>query len=95
MSLLRPQNELNTIFTEELYFMLLVTSAVRTLLSISQNGINPITLNKQLGSHLNMDITNASISFSFSFSGCFQSYLDYFYQKESLKHIFQYMTQPI
>jgi hypothetical protein len=73
--------------------MFLVTSAVRTLLSIFQNGINPITLNKQLGNHLNMDIINASISFSFS--GCFQSYLDYFYQKENLKHIFQYMTHPI
>jgi hypothetical protein len=28
--------------------MLLVTSAVQTVLSISQNGINQITLNKQL-----------------------------------------------
>ncbi len=44
-SLLLPQNELNTIFTEELYFMLLVTSAVKTLLSISQNRINQIALN--------------------------------------------------
>jgi hypothetical protein len=41
--------------------MLLVTSAVETLLSISQNGIIPITLNRQLGNHLNMDIINASI----------------------------------
>jgi hypothetical protein len=52
--------------------MLLVTSAVKTLLSISQNGINQITLNKQLGNHLSMDIINASISLSsFPFSGCF------------------------
>ncbi len=41
--------------------MLLVTSVVKTVLSISQNGISPITLNKQLGSHLNKDIINASI----------------------------------
>jgi hypothetical protein len=40
--------------------MLLVTSAVKTVLSVSQNGINQITLNKQLGNHLNMNITNAS-----------------------------------
>jgi len=40
--------------------MLLDTSAVKTVLSISQNGINQITLNKQLGNHLNMDIINAS-----------------------------------
>ncbi len=44
--------------------MLLVTSAVKTLLSISQNGISPITLNKQIDNHLNMDIINASISLS-------------------------------
>jgi hypothetical protein len=50
--------------SEELYFMLLVTLVLKTLLSISQNGINPITLNKQLGNHLNMDIINASISLS-------------------------------
>jgi hypothetical protein len=31
---------------EELYFMLLVTLAFKTLHSISQNGISPITLNK-------------------------------------------------
>jgi len=41
--------------------MLLVISAVKTVLSISQNGINQITLNKQLGNHLNVDIINASI----------------------------------
>ncbi len=40
--------------------MLLVTLALKTLLSISQNGINQITLNKQLGNHLAMDIINAS-----------------------------------
>jgi len=40
--------------------MLLVSSVVRTVLSISQNGINQITLNKQLGNHLNMDIINTS-----------------------------------
>jgi hypothetical protein len=40
--------------------MLLVPSAVKTVLSISQNGISPITLNKQIGSHLNKDIINAS-----------------------------------
>jgi hypothetical protein len=40
--------------------MLLVTSTVKTVLSISQNGINQITLNKQLGNHLNMYIINAS-----------------------------------
>jgi hypothetical protein len=48
--------------------MLLVTSAVKTLLSISQNRVDQITLNKQLGNHLNKDIKNASISLSsFSF----------------------------
>ncbi len=40
--------------------MLLFTLAHKTVLSISQNGINQITLNKQLGNHLNMDIINAS-----------------------------------
>jgi len=39
--------------------MLLVTSAVKTVISISQNGINQITLNKQLSNHLNMDIINS------------------------------------
>ncbi len=53
--------------------MLLVTLELKTLLSISQNGINQFTLNKQLGNHSNMDIINASISLSsFPFSGCFQ-----------------------
>ncbi len=45
--------------------MLLVTLAVKTVLSISQNGVNPITLNKQLGNHFNKDIMNASIYLSF------------------------------
>jgi hypothetical protein len=40
--------------------MLHVTLALKTLLSISQNGINQITLNKQLDNNLNKDITNAS-----------------------------------
>ncbi len=40
--------------------MLLVTLALKTLLSISLNGISPITLNKQLGIHLFKDIINAS-----------------------------------
>jgi hypothetical protein len=40
--------------------MLLVTLALKTLPSISQIGISPITLNKQLGNHLNMVIINAS-----------------------------------
>jgi hypothetical protein len=40
--------------------MLLVSLAVKTVLSISQNVISSITLNKQLGNHLNMDIINAS-----------------------------------
>jgi len=41
--------------------MLLVTLALNTLLSISQNGINQITLNKQIGNHINNVIINASI----------------------------------
>ncbi len=36
--------------------MLLVTLALKTLLSISQNGNSSITLNKHLGNHLNVDI---------------------------------------
>jgi len=40
--------------------MLLVTSAINTHFSISQNGINTITLNKQIGNPLNMDIIIAS-----------------------------------
>jgi hypothetical protein len=41
--------------------VLLVTLALKTLLSISQNGISPITLNKHLSNQLNKDILNASI----------------------------------
>jgi hypothetical protein len=59
-----PHNETNAIFTEELYFMLLVTLALKTLVSISQNGLSPITLNKQIDNHLNRHIINASISLS-------------------------------
>jgi hypothetical protein len=40
--------------------MLHVTLAHKTLLPISLNGINQITLNKPLGNHLNKDIINAS-----------------------------------
>ncbi len=40
--------------------MLLVTLALKTLLSISQNGLSPITLNKQIDNHLNKHIINAS-----------------------------------
>ncbi len=50
--------------SEELYFVLLVTLALKTLLSISQNGISPIRLYKQLGNHLNRNIINVSISLS-------------------------------
>jgi hypothetical protein len=54
--------------------MLLVTLALKTLLSISQNGVSPITSNKQKGNHLNMDIVNASISFLFFFSWMLSSH---------------------
>jgi hypothetical protein len=40
--------------------MLLVTSAVKTVLSISQKRMDQIRLHKQLGNHLNKDIINAS-----------------------------------
>ncbi len=40
--------------------MLLVTLALKTLLSISRSIMDQITLNKQLGNHLNKDIINAS-----------------------------------
>jgi hypothetical protein len=50
--------------------MLLVTSAVKTVLFISQNGINQITLNKQLGNHLNMDIINGSTNLTTVRSPC-------------------------
>jgi hypothetical protein len=39
--------------------MLLITSAVKTRLSISQNSMDQITLNKTLGNHLNKDTINA------------------------------------
>jgi hypothetical protein len=55
---------------EELHFVLLVASAVKTLFSISQRRTNQSTLNKQLGYHLNKKIMNASTSF-LSFHGCF------------------------
>jgi hypothetical protein len=42
--------------------MLLVTLAVKTVLSISQNGINQITLDKQLNNHLNMDLRKVNCS---------------------------------
>ena len=58
--MLGPQNKQTQYNSEELYFMLLVTSAVKTVLSISQNGISPITLNKQIGNLLNKDIITAS-----------------------------------
>jgi hypothetical protein len=47
--------------------MLLVTLALKTLLSISQNGISPITLSKQLGNHIN--IINASRILLFGLTG--------------------------
>ncbi len=40
--------------------MLLVTLALKTLCFISRNRMDQITLNKQLGNHLNRDIINAS-----------------------------------
>ncbi len=43
--------------------MLLVTLAVKTVLSISRNRMDQITLNKQLSIHINMDIIYASSSF--------------------------------
>jgi hypothetical protein len=45
--------------------MLLVTSAVKTLVSISQNGINPITLNEQIDNHSIRHIINASNNLGF------------------------------
>jgi len=50
--------------------MLPATSAVKTLLAISQNEVDQITSNKQTYNHLNEDIINASVSLSFH--GCFQ-----------------------
>jgi hypothetical protein len=46
--------------SEKLYLLLLVPSAVKTVLSISHNGMNQITSNKQIDNHLNEDIINAS-----------------------------------
>ncbi len=40
--------------------MLLITLALETLDAISQNGFNQITLNKQIGNHLNRHIMYAS-----------------------------------
>jgi hypothetical protein len=39
--------------------MLLVTLALKTLVPISQNGLSPITLNKQINNHLNKHDINA------------------------------------
>jgi hypothetical protein len=68
--MLGPQSKQTRYNSEELYFVLLVTSTVKTVLSISQNGISPITLNKQIGNHLNKDIINASTNVSLT--GLFQ-----------------------
>ena len=51
--LVSPHNETNAIFTEELYFMLLATLAIKTLVSISRNGLNSMTLNKPIDNHYN------------------------------------------
>jgi hypothetical protein len=52
-------------------------SCCLSLPSISRNGINQITLNKQIGNHLNLDIINVPIYLSsFPFGGCFQSISD-------------------
>jgi hypothetical protein len=40
--------------------MLFVTLVLKTLHSISQNGMDQITSNKQIDNHLNEDIINAS-----------------------------------
>ncbi len=40
--------------------MLLVTLALKTIVPISQNGLNQNTLNKLIGNHLNRHIINAS-----------------------------------
>ncbi len=53
--------------------MLLVTLAVKTILSISRNRMDQITIKKQIGNHLNKDVINVSISLSsFCVPGCFQ-----------------------
>jgi len=56
--MLGPHNETNAIFTEELYFMLLVTLALKTLVSISQNGLSPIAINKQIDNHCGKNCQN-------------------------------------
>jgi hypothetical protein len=56
--------------SKEFYLLLLVPSAVQTVLSISQNGMNQITSNKQIDNHLNEDILYYKcfhLSFLFSF----------------------------
>ncbi len=68
---------------------LLVPSAVKTVLSISQNGISSITLDKQLDNHLNKDIINASISL-FSFHGCFPITIETNNSRRSLKSFATY-----
>jgi hypothetical protein len=62
--MLGPQSKQTQYNSEELYLMLLITLALKTVLSISQNGISPITINKQIGNHLNKDIINASTNVS-------------------------------
>ncbi len=71
--MLGPHNETNAILTEELYFMLLVTLSIKSLVSISQNGFNPKTLNKEIGNHLNRHIINASIAKNEHFNSLVQS----------------------
>jgi hypothetical protein len=41
--------------------MLLVTSAVKTLFSISRNRMDQITINNEIDNHLNNDIMNTSM----------------------------------
>jgi hypothetical protein len=55
-SLVRPRNETNAIFTEELYIMLLVTLALKTLHFPEWTKPNHI---KQIDNHLNRYIINA------------------------------------
>ncbi len=82
--LLGPRNEQTQNNSEELYFVLLVTLALKTLLSISQNGISSITLNKQLGNHLNKCF---NVSFLFSFWWMFPSLLPLFLRPNHLWYI--------
>jgi hypothetical protein len=55
--------------------LLLVTLAVKTVLSISQKGINQITLNKKFGINLNMDIINASRTLAWAVDSGAQAYV--------------------